>query len=164
MPEIRPATAADAEAFAQVFVDCWQVSYAATMPAGLVERMTSERALALWQGALRSEGDSYLVATSADGRGDVVGFVGFRMADTDAGYVSSLYVSPFAQGGGFGRLLLTAAEDGLRGLGAATARLWVFEQNEPSRMFYERLGWRLDGTRETLAEWGEPQVGMLKQL
>ncbi|QNE35827.1 GNAT family N-acetyltransferase [Leifsonia shinshuensis] len=162
MPAIRHATAADAAAFTQVFLDCWRVSYSQIMPEALIERMTPERALSLWQDALGAGDDTYLAVEDADG--GVAGFIGFRLAGPHTGYVSSLYVSPYAQGGGYGRTLLASAEQGLRDLGARDATLWVFEQNAPSRAFYEKAGWRLDGTRETLAEWGEPQVGMAREL
>ncbi|WP_158866896.1 GNAT family N-acetyltransferase [Leifsonia sp. AG29] len=161
MPRLRTATPDDAETFAAIFVDCWTISYSQVMPAELVERMTADRARKLWRGALAS-GDPY--AAVEDDQGQVAGFVGYRLNDDGTGYVSSLYVSPFAQGGGYGRLLVTRAEDDLRALGATRARLWVFEQNEPSRRFYEKNGWSLDGTRETLEEWGQPQVGMAKRL
>jgi ribosomal protein S18 acetylase RimI-like enzyme len=162
MPLLRAASADDVAAFTQVFLECWRVSYGSSMPASLVESMTPERAHALWRDALARNGDTYLAAEDSDG--GVVGFVGYRLADPDTGYVSSLYVSPRTQGGGFGRQLLAEAEASMRRLGARTARLWVFEQNEPSRRFYERAGWHLDGTRETLEEWGQPQVGMAKEL
>jgi ribosomal protein S18 acetylase RimI-like enzyme len=162
MPGIRSASASDVDAFTEVFLECWRVSYALSMPASLVEGMTPARARSLWQDALEGGDGTYLVAEASDGV--LAGFIGYRMSDQTTGYVSSLYVSPRVQGGGFGRLLLTEAEADLRRRGARTARLWVFEQNEPSRRFYERAGWRLDGTRETLAEWGQPQVGMAKGL
>ncbi len=162
MPTVRVAGLDDADAFRTVFLDCWRVSYAQIMPPALIESMTSERADELWQNALGSGTDTYVAAVDDDDR--IVGFAGFRLDEPTVGYVSSLYVSPFTQGGGFGRLLLTRCEDELRSLGAERARLWVFEQNEPSRAFYTRLGWSLDGRRETLDEWGEPQVGMSKEL
>jgi ribosomal protein S18 acetylase RimI-like enzyme len=60
--------------------------------------------------------------------------------------------------------LLGEAEKELRESGARTARLWVFEDNAPSRAFYVGQGWRPDGRRETLPEWGQPQLGMAKTL
>ncbi|WP_308468850.1 GNAT family N-acetyltransferase [Rathayibacter soli] len=123
--------------------------------------MTSERANDLWRTALTAGTDTYLAAVD---NSQVVGFVGFRLVSPSLGYVSSLYVSPFVQGGGLGRLLLTGGEDELRRLGAERAQLWVFEQNSPSQAFYSNLGWTLDGRCTTLAEWSEPQVGMTKEL
>lgn len=161
MPTVRVASPEDADAFCSVFLDCWRTTYAATMPRELVESMTHERASELWGSALSRGTDTYLAAIDD---GQIVGFGGWRIISPGVGYVSSLYVSPFVQGAGLGRLLLTSCEDELRRLGAEKAQLWVFEQNEPSQKFYRKLGWMPDGRRETLPEWGQPQIGMSKEL
>lgn len=145
-----------------IFLDCWLLSYREVMPAELVDRMTPEAADELWRRSLDGSGTVYLGAEGPDGR--LAGFVGFRLTAPGDGYVGSLYVSPHVQGGGFGGRLLAAAERELADRGAVTARLWVFEQNAPSRRFYERAGWAADGSRETLPEWGVPQIGMVKRL
>lgn len=162
MTALRPVGPADLADVVAIFVDCWALSYREVMPAELVERMTPEAADSLWERSLADPGMDVLGTEGPDGR--LAGIVGFRLIAPGVGYVSSLYVSPHAQGGGFGRRLLAAAERALTERGATTARLWVFEQNEPSRRFYERAGWKADGTRETLPEWGVPQIGMAKRL
>lgn len=164
MPLLRVAGQDDVEQLAAVFLDCWRISYAPVMPAALADRMTARQALVLWADAVRRPGQTILAATGEEPPRAVLGFVGFRSLEDGTGYVSSLYVSPRRQGGGVGRLLLGAGEKELRESGARTARLWVFEDNEPSRAFYARQGWRPDGRRETLPEWGQPQVGMTKIL
>jgi hypothetical protein len=40
----------------------------------------------------------------------------------------------------------------------------VFEANAPSHAFYLKQGWKPDGRRETLPEWGQPQLGLTKTL
>lgn len=162
MTALRPVGLPDLAEVVAIFLDCWALSYREVMPAELVERMTPDAADALWKRSLADPGMDFLGAEGPDGR--LAGIVGFRLTAPGVGYVSSLYVSPHAQGGGFGRRLLAAAESELAARGAITARLLVFEQNEPSRRFYERSGWEADGTRETLPEWGVPQIGMAKRL
>ena len=164
MPLLRVAGQDDVEQLAAVFLDCWRISYAPVMPAALVDRMTARKALVMWAEAVRRPGQTTLAATDEEPPRAVLGFVGFRSLEDGTGFVSSLYVSPRLQGGGVGRLLLAEAEKELRESGARTARLWVFEDNEPSRAFYVRQGWRPDGRRESLPEWGQPQVGMTKIL
>ncbi len=164
MPLLRVADCDDVDQLAAVFLDCWRISYAAVMPSPLVESMTAEKARELWAEAVRRPGQEIVIAAADEPPHSVLGFVGFRLHDDGAGYVSSLYVSPNLQGGGVGRLLLDEAEKELRESGARTARLWVFEDNAPSRAFYVRHGWRPDGRRETLPEWGQPQLGMVKTL
>ena len=49
---------------------------------------------------------------------------------------------------GAGRALLAAVEHALTDAGFAEATLWVLEQNERARRFYERAGWHDDGGRQ----------------
>ena len=114
--------------------------------------------------ALKRPGQTIVAATDDEPPHAIVGFVGFQLQQDGTGYVSSLYVSPHLQGGGVGRLLLGEAEKRLRESGARTARLWVFEANAPSHAFYLKQGWKPDGRRETLPEWGQPQLGLTKTL
>lgn len=162
MPLLRVARRDDIDQLSAVFLDCWRISYGQVMPASLVASMTPEKARSLWADALLRPNQTILAATADEPPHPVVGFVGFQLQADGAGDVSSLYVSPHLQGGGVGRLLMCRAEQELRDAGARTARLWVFEQNEPSRAFYVRQGYHPDGRRETLPEWGQPQLGMTK--
>jgi len=63
------------------------------------------------------------------------------------GQIQRLYVHPARQRTGIGRALLSASVDALRQGGARTATLWVLETDQRARAFYERLGWKPDGTR-----------------
>jgi ribosomal protein S18 acetylase RimI-like enzyme len=164
MPLLRVAGRDDVDQLTAVFLDCWRISYAQVMPASLVAGMTSQQAWSMWADALKRPGQTIVAATEDEPPHTVLGFVGFQLLAGAAGYVSSLYVSPNLQGGGVGRLLLSEAEKELRDSGARTARLWVFEDNAASRAFYVKRGWTLDGGRETLPEWGVPQLGMSKPL
>ena len=164
MPLLRAAGPDDADQLTTVFLDCWRISYAQVMPAPLVQGMTRQKARAMWADALARPGQTILAATADEPPHAVLGFVGFRLQEDGSGYVSSLYVSPHLQKGGVGRLLLSQAEKEMAQAGVRTARLWVFEENEPSRAFYLRQGWMPDGRRETLPEWGQPQLGLTKAL
>jgi ribosomal protein S18 acetylase RimI-like enzyme len=161
MDELRDADADDLEAIVRVFLDCWTISYRRDLPADLVDRITPESARELWSAALNSPESKVLV----DVRGDkVVGVASYAMPSADEGYLASLYVDPAAQRLGVGRRLLAAVESRLREAGARRATLWVFAANTPSVAFYAKQGWRLDVETTTLAEWGQPQARMVKDL
>ena len=64
----------------------------------------------------------------------------------DGEWLEAMYVRPAAWGGGLADDLHAAALDQLRAHGAMRARLWVLELNGRARSFYERHGWRPDGT------------------
>jgi GNAT superfamily N-acetyltransferase len=61
-------------------------------------------------------------------------------------FLEAIYVRPSSWGGGLAVTLHDAAVEELRARGVARARLWVLEENARARRFYERLGWRPDGT------------------
>lgn len=61
-------------------------------------------------------------------------------------FLEAIYVRPSSWGSGLAVELHDAAVAELRGRGVVRARLWVLEENARARRFYERLGWRPDGT------------------
>lgn len=65
------------------------------------------------------------------------------------GELIAIYVDPAYAGTGVGRVLMTAARARLRSVGVTAAALWVLDGNARARRFYERDGWRCDGTHRT---------------
>jgi GNAT superfamily N-acetyltransferase len=63
------------------------------------------------------------------------------------GELMAIYVDPAYLRTGVGRLLMTAARERLRRIGVTPAALWVRDGDVRARRFYERDGWRCDGTR-----------------
>jgi len=61
-------------------------------------------------------------------------------------WLEAIYVRPAAWGSGIAGELHEAAVAELRRRGVERARLWVLERNDRARRFYERRGWRPDGT------------------
>jgi GNAT superfamily N-acetyltransferase len=122
---IRPATAEDAEAIAEVFLAAGRAAWG----------FAGEAALTAMQAPPMRGGE--LVAEDADG---VVGFVTPAECEVDL-----LYTHPRVWGGGAGRALLLAAEAALREAGCSELTLWTEERNERARRVYQASGWRLDG-------------------
>jgi ribosomal protein S18 acetylase RimI-like enzyme len=59
----------------------------------------------------------------------------------DRGYIGLLSVDPQRQGSGFGRKLMEAAEEYLRGAGCSVAELRVVSARTPLPGFYRHLGY-----------------------
>ncbi|HEX3454412.1 MAG TPA: GNAT family N-acetyltransferase [Gaiellaceae bacterium] len=78
---------------------------------------------------------------------DESGIVGFAVVSE--GWLDRLYVAPESWGTGAGSLLHDAAVERRRAAGDRRLRLWTLEANDRARAFYERRGWRLDGTTKT---------------
>ena len=82
-----------------------------------------------------------LVATAEADR-----VVGYAAAHPEDGELYQLFVDPDYGGRGVGRMLLSAAHDALRAAGCEEAFLFTEERNERALAFYERAGYRPDGS------------------
>lgn len=147
---IRAATAADAEAVAQVHHDGWTQSYRGLLPHVYLDGLSYEACRSRWQGGIGGATRVFV----AEQHGDVIGFVSVGpCADPDAtqaGEVWDLWVAEKARGAGVGRDLLGY---GLRTLARShrAAVVWVLRDNLRGRSFYEREGGVRDGLTRTTA-------------
>lgn len=98
--------------------------------------------------AVERGGDHYYWV--AERAGAVVGAVEFRLRG-DVWFLNNVHVSVSERGRGIGsRLLGVAAQAGAR-FGCRRIALDVFEDNEPARVWYSRLGFEM-GSRTVYAE------------
>jgi phosphinothricin acetyltransferase len=92
----------------------------------------------------------------AEDEGEIVGWAALSATSERACYAgvaeSSVYVATRAQGRGVGRALMEALVDGARSDGIWTIQTSVFPENEASLALHERLGFRLVGRRERIAQ------------
>lgn len=140
--EIRRATAADADAVAEVYL----ASFRAALPTVRLAHSDEEvrrHARAHWVAAT----ECWVAADD----GTVV-----AMMSLTPGWVDQLYVAPGWQGQGIGRQLLELAKarasaDGLQ--------LWTFQVNERARRFYQGNGFiAVETTDGSANEEREPDV------
>ena len=99
--------------------------------------------------------------------------LGFTMPgaarDPDAtgkvGEVRTMFAVPASWGRGVGSALMAAALDDLRERGHSEATLWSFVDNERANRFYERHGFRRDGSERTEEAWAHiPEVRYRRAL
>lgn len=148
--EIRAATLDDVDALGRVHAASWRVAYAHLGPGFLATVEAAERA-GVWERVLNDtaqHGDVYVSVVD----GALNGFVNIRRsrdegAPDSVGEVIALYVEPGAWSTGCGRALMGVAIDELTRRGFAEATLWVLEDNDRARRFYEIAGWVPDGAR-----------------
>jgi GNAT superfamily N-acetyltransferase len=141
---IRHAVPEDAEALAHLHLDVWDDAYTGLMPQGILDDRRAKVAerVQRWREILDQNPD-VILAESEDG------LIGFASAgpsqdndvDTDL-ELRSLYVRADWWGTGVGYALFEEA------VGDRAAYLWVLAGNERAIKFYERQGFRLDGTED----------------
>jgi GNAT superfamily N-acetyltransferase len=151
MTEMRPAVPADAYDVARVHVRSWQSAYRGLIAQEYLDGLTPE----VWAsrytfGRMGILLPSTLVAVDGS---TICGLATTGLCrDEDLsnfGELMAIYVDPAYVRTGVGRLLITAARERLRGVGVVAVSLWVLDGNARARRFYERDGWRFDGTRRT---------------
>ena len=91
-----------------------------------------------WESLIDDSAVTVLVRVEDDA---AVGVAGSR-----AEWLDGLYVLPEWWSRGVGRALHDEVLDRLRTDGCERCQLWVLEDNDRARQFYERLGWAENGT------------------
>lgn len=104
-----------------------------------------------------------LLVAEVDGRFAGYVLVLFR-ANTKAGRLYSIAVSPAARGRGVGELLLGAAERAVVARGKQAMRLEVRPDNAGALRLYERSGYRVFGNYPGFYEDGTDALRLEKQL
>ena len=134
---IRRAVRADVEALFAIHRESALAAYVHVFPPDRYAFPAAEMR-AHWAAALGQPQQSVLIAERS---GPAVG-----LASVSPGWLLNLFVVPAEWGRGVGAALHDRAVELLRTHGD-TARLWVLEENERARRFYEARGWRDDGGR-----------------
>ncbi len=163
-PAIRPAAAADADALATVFVDAWRQAYTGVVSPEVLAGLDHGQVTGWLAGMIanHAEGPTEVAVSGTD----VAGFVryGADPAQPGRGHVFGLYVHPARAGQGIGTTLLRHAEGRLAERGCAEVSLYVFEANQRARRLYSAAGYRPDGERRVEAEYGAPEIRLVKVL
>ena len=148
MTEVRAAVPSDAYEVARVQVRSWRSAYRGLIAQDFLDGLSPEffaDRYTFGRGGLRMP--STLIAV--DGAA-VLGLATTGLCrDGDFpnfGELMAIYVDPAHMRRGVGRLLMAAARERLRLVSVAGALLWVLDGNTRALRFYERDGWRFDGT------------------
>jgi ribosomal protein S18 acetylase RimI-like enzyme len=151
---IRPAAVTDAERIAEIHVRSWQAGYRGLLPQPFLDGLRPSERAPRWTMIVQQAAWPHQGTLVADDAGEVVGFTDFRPTRDDdqnpaeVGEITTLYVLPAAWGRGIGRQLMIAAVDALSTAGYTSATLWVLATNTRAIRFYDRSGWKPDGTRK----------------
>lgn len=164
-PTIRPARVADARAIAEIGVLGWQSAYRDILPHQFLAGLSVAAREVAWRAMLEADPEGAAPAWVAERDGRTIGYLSSGPPRDDdvplpAAEVYAIYVLPKAWRSGTGRLLLTAAVDHWRSFDTTTLVLWVLERNARARAFYEAMGWRPDGCRQTLELGGTSTIEM----
>jgi ribosomal protein S18 acetylase RimI-like enzyme len=148
--QIRAAHEGDADRIVAIHTRSWQSAYRGILPDDFLDALSFPQ---------RQERLHEILATSDSPRrvwvvesGDtLLGFAEAGPSREDdapdlAAEVYTIYLDPTSVGKGIGRELFAHTVADLRNAAYRYATLWVLERNARARRFYEKAGWRADGT------------------
>ena len=163
---IRAPRLGDGLAIGRVHVRAWKAAYRGLLPAAFLDSLDEDHGGMAWESRLAGRPtpsvpdlrhellvvESTGAAPHPTGSADIVGVATIgpdrQQPGGDAGELWMINVRPDAWGTGAGSSLLQAAQAALADLGYRRAVLWVVAGNTRARRFYERHGWRTDGTEK----------------
>ncbi|MGI8609709.1 MAG: GNAT family N-acetyltransferase [Candidatus Dormibacteria bacterium] len=161
---LRAAGLADVPTIVAVQAASWRSAYRGIVDEAFLEDIPMAQWVESWRAHFFA-GDTMALVAEEGGR--VIGFASVGRPDpsenlpTSVAELHTIYMGAAHYGQGIGQLLMTAALDHLRSEGFTEVVLWVLEQNERGRRFYERGGWVTDGASAADC-WGATSVARVR--
>jgi L-amino acid N-acyltransferase YncA len=144
----------DAYDYTVCHIACWQSAYKDIIPSGFLANMPNEieqRTERLKNNLNESTDISYYYAAV---NGKMIGRLIFgKCRDEDksnAGEVTAVYLIKEYWNKGLGRKMMDYAIDELKSIGYDEIIVWVLEDNNRARRFYEKYGFTLDGAKKEM--------------
>ncbi len=141
--EVRYITPADDRMMiSKVYEESWKFAYKGIIPQDYLDSIPEGR----WAANLDNKGWKTLVCID---KGKIIGTSSFCKSRFEQyqgwGEIVSIYLLPEYIGKGYGKILMEVALSELKSQGYENVFLWVLEENNRARRFYEGYGFRLTG-------------------
>jgi GNAT superfamily N-acetyltransferase len=166
---VRVAWADDAAAIGEVQVRAWQETYAALLPADVLDNLPADAFAEQWRRSIAQPKEARQRILVALERASLRGFAATAPAAdedtspaTDAEVVEFV-VDPRHRAVGHGSRLLHAVVDTLRSDKFTRATIWLGSTNDDLRGFLVGQGWDADGAHRELDLHGDGSV-VVKQV
>ena len=160
---IRDAIHTDVTAIANLHAESWRSSYRGILTKDYLENDVVRDRLGVWQKRYSGAAQKPMFTLVAESGSELSGFACvFPEEDAEYGsFLDNLHVSPGLTGRGIGRRLLSEAARRLVANGShAGLYLWVIEQNQRARKFYERAGAEVVGSASNSMPDGQKVVAI----
>ena len=157
---IRKAEMADAYNIATVHVLSWESAYRNIMPDDYLNNLSIDRrAENFKKNIVEHKEKAWFFVAENDGK--IIGNICLGNSRDDdkpqAGEIIAIYLLEEFWGKGYGRKMMKYAVDMLKSRGYGDIILWVLEENDRARRFYEKCGFALDGSKKEI-EIGKPLI------
>ncbi|MBV1849615.1 GNAT family N-acetyltransferase [Catellatospora tritici] len=147
---VRAGGPGDAGLVGRLHAASRRATYRGVLSEAELATITDAQQTAKWSLLLTTQAETHrLYLAERDEQALGFGYLGPAPADERAaprtGMLNAIHVRPGEIGTGVGRLLMRTCLDAFADRGDTSALLWVVEDNDRARRFYERGGWAPDG-------------------
>jgi len=148
MYKIRRADVNDARILGEIHSQSWKVAYKGIVPDSVLDNINADKRQKYFEKALSEKGEEDTLIFKDD---KAVGFMCIgkcRDEDKDDTYgeIWGMYLLPEYWNQGIGTYLINYGLNELKSRNYKKATLWVLEENINARKFYEKIGFKHDGT------------------
>jgi len=149
---IRCADANDAGVLGKIHSCSWKAAYKGIVPDSILDNISADMRQEYFEKAL-SEGweEDYLIFAKDNAAGLMtIGKCRDEDKDDSYGEIWGIYLLPEYWNRGIGTYFINWGLNELKGRGYKRVSLWVLDENLNARRFYEKIGFRHDGTTKEL--------------
>lgn len=152
MYQVRRADINDAGILGKIHSDSWKAAYKGIVPDSILDSINAEKRQEYFEKAL-SEGweEDFLVFAEDKAAGLMtIGKCRDEEKDDTYGEIWGIYLLPEYWNKGIGTYFINWGLNELKSRGYKKVTLWVLEENINARKFYEKIGFKHDGTIKEL--------------
>ena len=148
---VRYAESMDARGIAEVHVASWQAAYRGIFPDSFLDNLSTDNRETFWKNFLAEDRSGLLVFEQDE---IVIGFSSFGPSRDDdlnpdiVGEIYAIYFDPQHWARGYGTMLVDKSLKELTQAGYSEITLWVLNDNQRAIRFYQKLGFKADGTEK----------------
>lgn len=148
MCEIRYANVYDAKALGEIHSSSWKAAYKGIIPDKVLDNITAEKREKYFKKALSEELEEDAIIFEDNKPAGFICIGKCRDKDKDGSYgeICGLYLMPDYWHKGIGFKLINWGLAELEKRNYKKITLWVLEENLSARGFYEKVGFKFDGT------------------
>lgn len=149
---IRKAEVEDCRDLGRIHSESWKTAYKGIIPDSFLDKITAESREKRFLETMSNGLERNYVAFCEN---RIAGFICIgKCRDDDLddtfGEIWGIYLHPAYWRQGIGTSLMAFGLDCLKNEGFKRVSLWVLKKNENARRFYEKFGFRYDGTKKEL--------------
>lgn len=148
MYEIKYATIKDAYTLAEIHSSSWKIAYKGIVPDEVLDNFTVAKRQKAFEQALKDGREENAIIFKESKPAGLICLGKCRDSDKDytCGEIWGIYLHPDYWNMGIGFRLISWGLEELTKRGYKRATLWVLEDNLIAREFYQKVGFKHDGT------------------